>query len=98
MPSTEMSSNALRSQGRLSEEVKAHKLVKAMKREGRTFAELREALKEETGRAYAHSTVLSWVKPKGDPAARGIPEEAAKAIQALYGVPLSAWSRVIPKR
>jgi hypothetical protein len=40
---------------------------------------------------------LSWVKPKGDRDARGIPMDAAEALRDLYGVSLSSWQRVIPK-
>jgi hypothetical protein len=97
MPSTEVSSNALRSQAQLTDEVRGHRFVKAMIKRGLTFAEVADALGAELGRKIPRSSLLSWVKPKGDVAARGIPEDAAEALRSLYGVPVTAWRRVIPK-
>lgn len=93
----ELSSNALRSRAALTQETRSHLAVQALIRKGATIAEARIAVNTHTGKKYAYSTVVSWLKPKGDPAARGIPEVAAEAFRELYGVPMKAWSRVIPK-
>jgi hypothetical protein len=93
---TAISSNALRSQARMADDVKKHRLVVAMEKKGLTFAEVAEALEKKLGRKFPRSTVQSWPKPKGDVSARGIPRDAADHLRGWLGVPLSAWSRVIP--
>jgi hypothetical protein len=92
-----VSSNALRSAAVMGQGARGHALVQELIKRGQTLGEARAAVNKRTGKRYAYSTVASWVKPKGDPAARAIPEVAAKAFEAEYGVSLSAWSRVIPR-
>ncbi len=91
-----ISSNALRSQARMDDDVKAHRLVAAMAKKGITFGDVAEHLEKKLGRKFPRSTVQSWPKPKGDEYGRGIPEDAANELKAWLGVPLSAWARVIP--
>jgi len=91
-----ISSNALRSQARMADDVKKHRLVVAMEKKGLTFADVSEELEKRLGRKFPRSTVQSWPKPKGDVSARGIPQDAAEHLRSWLGVPLSAWSRVIP--
>lgn len=90
------SSNALRSQKQFSEETLKTKFAQVLTKKGVTFAEVVEALEGKLGRTVPRSTVQSWAKPKGDPSYRAIPQDAADALKALYGVPLSAWPRIIP--
>lgn len=91
------SSNALRSQARISDDSKKHRLVAVLAKKGITFAEVADALEQRLKpRKFPRSTVQSWVKPKGDASYRAIPQDAAEALKALYGVPLSAWPRIIP--
>lgn len=92
-----VSSNALRSAAIMGQGARGHLLVQELIKRGQTLGEARTFVNKRTGRRFAYSTVASWVKPKGDPAARAIPAVAAEAFEEEYGVPLSAWSRVIPK-
>ena len=95
--STTLSSNALRSQAQIVGDAKKHRLVLAMAKRGLSFADVADALGARLKpRSFPRSTVQSWVKPKGDVAYRAIPQDAAEALKAMYGVPLSAWPRVIP--
>lgn len=95
--STSLSSNALRSQAQISDDAKKHRLVMVMTKRGLSFADIADALEEKLKpRKFPRSTVQSWVKPKSDASYRAIPQDAADALKALYGVPLSAWARVIP--
>jgi len=91
-----ISSNALRSQARMADEVKKHRLVAALEKKGLTFADVADHLEKKLGRKFPRSTVQSWPKPKGDQYGRGIPADAANELRAWLGVPLSAWARVIP--
>lgn len=94
---TNPSSNALRSQAQMADEVKEHRLVAAITKRGLTFADVAEALEARLkGRRFPRSTVQSWVKPEGNTSYRAIPQDAADALKALYAVPLSAWPRIIP--
>lgn len=63
-----------------------HPLVRALKKEGVSFAELGRAVKR------SRQSVASWVA-EGD-ANRPIPRDVAKYIKDEYGVPLSAWPRI----
>lgn len=95
--STTLSSNALRSQSQIADAAKKHRLVVAMKARSLSFADVAEALEAKLKpRSFPRSTVQSWVKPKSDASYRAIPQDAADALKALYGVPLSAWPRIIP--
>ena len=91
-----ISSNALRSQARMADDVKEHRLVAAMAKKGLTYIDIAEHLEKKLGRKFPRSTVQSWAKGKDDPSRRGIPADAANELRAWLGVPLSAWARVIP--
>jgi hypothetical protein len=92
-----ISSNALRSQARMADDVKKHRLVAALEKKGLTLADVADALEKRLKpRTFPRSTVQSWVKPKESASYRAIPQDAAEALKAMYGVPLSAWPRIIP--
>jgi hypothetical protein len=97
MPSIVLSSNRLRSKARITEAVRAHRFVQTMEKRGLTFSEVALELARKLRRKVPLSSLLSWVKPADDDNARGIPGDAAEALRELYGVPLTAWRRVIPK-
>lgn len=92
-----LSSNALRSQAALSDATREHKFVRALQKRGETLAEAAETVSRLAGKKFSRSALAGWIKPKGDVAARGIPLIAAEAIRKEYGVPHTAWARVIPQ-
>lgn len=92
-----ISSNALRSLGNLADDVRNHKFIKAITKRGVTLAEVADVLTKRLKRKVPRSTVQSWPKPKTDPSYRAIPQDAADALKELYGVPESAWPRIIPR-
>lgn len=93
---TALSSNALRSQAQIADDAKKHRFVAILAKKGLTFADAAAALEARLKRKFPRSTVQSWPKPPKDPSYRAIPQDAADALKALYGVPLSAWARIIP--
>lgn len=75
------------SRARLTPANKRHPFVAAVKAKGWTVQQAAEKL------GYSRSTVQSWYDAdKGN--RRPIPREAAVAIEAMLGVPLSAWPRI----
>lgn len=64
-----------------------HPFVAMLKKRRLTIAEVAATVKRSP------STVKAWYKPAGDDF-RPIPRSIAESLRELYGVPLSAWTRI----
>lgn len=67
---------------------KKHPFVASLLKRGLTVAEVAAAVNRSA------SSVKAWYKPAKDIGFRPIPRSVAEKLQELYGVPLSAWSRI----
>ncbi len=85
---------SLRSKGRLTKSARRHPFVAALAKRNETVLDAKKALDTKLGRDVGRSTVQAWYKPTTNAAYRPIPRDAAEAIAALYGVPLSTWPRI----
>ncbi len=65
-----------------------HPFVAMLKKRRLTVAEVAKAVNRSA------SSVKAWYKPVGDDAARPIPRAVAEKLAELYGVPLTAWTRI----
>jgi hypothetical protein len=95
MTATSIDSNALRSRARLDKTSRRHPFVAALYERGETVAEAAAWLSTELGRKIPRNTMQSWYRPANDRDYRAIHRDAAEAIKRRYGVPLSAWARIV---
>ena len=81
-------SDLARSRKRMRPRTRKHPAVAAFEAKGDTIATAAVKL------GYHRNTVQAWLRD--DEHGRGIPESAVAKAQKLYGIPRTAWARIIP--
>jgi hypothetical protein len=92
----ETTSNVLKSRARLNDASREHPAVRAWAERNMTVGEAAGVLAKRLKRKVPRSTLQAWYKPPTDPGYRRIPDDAARACEEEWGIPRSAWHRIIP--